>query len=457
MGHITGGVEDVNTGGTPSSPSSITGGSYTVNSDGRGTLTLTFQNGNSINFGIVLTSTSNGLMIDETSNSTQASTGSGNFILQQSPPFALSELTGNYVFDFVGFDGAQPNPNPESFIGDFTADGTAGTIPAGFFDDNDGGQLTSGGMNPGTISQDPLQPAAFSNFGRGIATVAGQNFVFYIINSGRIRFLSTNNGMLSGDAVLQSTPPAVFGGGFVFLVGGSSPNGGLTRVGRFTASGNTLGKMLMDVNDAANEVQFNNLSNGSISSYDATTGRGQFSFQDSNSQVYTFVFYASSQNGGVIQDVSPSGAANQARVVADGSINLQSGSPFASSNISGTYAMNWSGLVTAGGNISSTDEEDLLGQIKISSLSLSGTSDMFQFTSPTLTPHLDIGTAGSINLNGGDGTNGDMHRVGMDVNLSGTTPIHMVVYIANPQLAFFANRDNSGTPRIVTGILQVQQ
>jgi hypothetical protein len=119
--------------------------------------------------------------------------------------------------------------------------------------------------------------------------------------------------------------------------------------------------------------------------------------------------------------------------------------------------MNWSGLVTAGGNISSTDEEDLLGQVKISSLSLSGTSDMFQFTSPTLTPYLDIGTGGAVNLNGGDGTNGDMHPVDMDVNLSGITPIHMVVYIVNPQLAFFANRDNSGTPRIVAGVLQAQQ
>jgi hypothetical protein len=212
--------------------------------------------------------------------------------------------------------------------------------------------------------------------------------------------------------------------------------------------------MLIDVNDGANEVMFNNLSNGT-SSYDATTGRGQVSFQDSNGQVYSFVFYLSSPNGGVIQDVSPSGTANQARVVADGSINLQTGSPFTGSNISGTYAMNWSGLVTAGGNISSTDEEDLLGQVKISSLSLSGTSDIFQFTGLTL--HTDVGTAGAINFNGGDGTNSDNHRVDMDVNLSGVTPIHMVVYIVNPQLAFFANRDNSGTPRIVAGVLQTQQ
>jgi hypothetical protein len=33
----------------------------------------------------------------------------------------------------------------------------------------------------------------------------------------------------------------------------------------------------------------------------------------------------------------------------------------------------------------------------------------------------------------------------------------MVVYVVNSKLAFFANRDNSGTPRIVAGILKLQQ
>jgi hypothetical protein len=33
----------------------------------------------------------------------------------------------------------------------------------------------------------------------------------------------------------------------------------------------------------------------------------------------------------------------------------------------------------------------------------------------------------------------------------------MVVYIVNPQLALFANRDNSGAQRIVAGILKAQQ
>jgi hypothetical protein len=469
-GGITGGIYDVVTQGGASSTVSInSNSSYTVNADGRGTLTFNVASGGaptSINFGIVLTSTADGLIIDETTTSAQASTGSGNFILQSTAAFQLSTVSGSYVFDFTGFDGnvsSAGGPFPESLVGQFTVN-NGGQITTGFEDANDGFALANGSMAPGTLTADPVN---MSTSGRGTAVIEGQDYAFYIIDSTRVRLVSSNANtgnvgpMLSGDAVLQSntipTSLSAISGGFAFLVGGSDFNSnGLTRVGRFTASGSALSKMLMDVNDGSNETQFDHLSNGSISSYDAATGRGQFSFQDSNGQVYAFVFYLSSQSGGVLQDISPSGTQGQARVVADGSINLQSGSPFTSNNISGTYAMNWSGLVTANG---STDEEDVLGQVKISSLSLTGTSDIFQFTSNPLTPNLDIGTAGSINFNGGDGTGGDANhtRVDMNVNLSNITPIHMVVYIVNPQLAFFANRDNSDKPRNVAGILKIQQ
>lgn len=455
QGHITGGSEDVNKAGSPSAAMAITGGNYKINPDGRGTLTLDFG-GTSIDFGITLTSTSDGLMIDETTSSTQASTGSGNFILQQSTPFALTEFNGNYVFDFAGLDGAAPpNQNPESFIGQFTADATTGTIPTGIFDDNDGGQLVSGGMTPGTFSQDPLQQSGFTSFGRGIATIAGQNFVFYMVNGSRIRFLSTSNGMLSGDAVLQANIPSnlsAINGGFAFLVAGASGNGGLVRVGRFTVSNGAVSKILMDVNDAGTQTPFNTLSNPTIN-YDPTTGRGDLSFQSSAVTTFSFVFYLSSQSGGVIQEVSGPNATT-AVVVDDGSLLLQSGSPFTSSNITGPYALNWSGQVSSS---SAQDEEDFLGQAAVTNLSLSGTSDLFQFTSPTLTPNFDLGTGGQITLNGGNGTGDDGKRVNMDVNLSNTSSIHMVVYMVSPQLAFFMNRDNNGALRIVAGILKAQQ
>jgi hypothetical protein len=71
QGHITGGVEDVNAEGQVTNAVAITGGTYTVHADGRGFMNLIFGQ-TSIDFGIVLTSTSDGLLIDETANSAQA-------------------------------------------------------------------------------------------------------------------------------------------------------------------------------------------------------------------------------------------------------------------------------------------------------------------------------------------------------------------------------------------------
>ena len=460
MGHITEGVEDVNANGTVSTAIFFNNtSSYTINPDGRGTLTLNLTAAGvpaTINFGIVLTSgksgsvpASDGLMIDETSTTNQASTGSGNFVLQNTGAFQTTLLTGTYTFDFSGVDAGG---SPESIVGEFSA--SSGGITGGFEDANDNLAITSGGLTgTGSFIADPQNSSTLSSFGRGLATIAGETYAFYIVDpTSRVRLISIGTGttvppMLTGDAVLSNIPASV-SGGFAFLVAGSDSNGnGLTRVGRFTATGSALSNLLMDVNDNASETALSNLSNGTISSYDPATGRGALSFISGNT-TYAFVFYLSSSNSGVIQEQTV-GSNNIPVAVADGSILSQTGSPFTSSNISGGYAMNWSGIVTSNGN---QDEEDLVGQATATNLSLSGTSDIFQFTTTNFTPQFDVGTNGTITLNG-DGSGRDS----MTVNLSNTSAIHMVVYIVSPQLAFFENMDNNGAPRIVAGVLRAQQ
>ncbi len=432
IGNITGGVEDVNAAGTTSPALQITGGNYTVNADGRGTLTLQLAQA-SLNFGITLTSTSDGLMIDETSNTSQSSTGSGNFVKLDA------------------------NNNPESFIGEFTANN--GAVSPGFFDDNDNGTLSSGPF-VGTVAQDPLQPATLSNFGRGIALIANQNYVFYIVDSTRVRFISTNGGMLSGDAVAQSnnvpTNVSSINSSFAFIVAGSSGSGGVTRVGRFTANGATVTNVLQDTNDGGKFILTNSTTAASISLDAANPGRGTFTFTDPNftNAPSTYVFYLSSPAQGVIQETT----SNQGGVVivADGTIAAQTGSPFTSSNISGTYAVNWSGLsLQNGGGFALQDEEDLVGQITVSSLKLSGATDIFQFQSGV--PVFDLVTSGSISIAGDGTSSGSANRNTMSVKLvkSNTTTVNFVVYFVNPQLAFFAN--NQDPNRTVAGILKAQQ
>ncbi len=463
QGKISGGVEDVNAAGTTILALQISGGSYTVNADGRGTLNLNITaNGvtSSINFGIVLTSTNDGFLIDETSNNNQASTGSGNFVLQTGGPFTVSSVAGPYIFDFAGLDGNQTNfcPCPESFVGQF--DVNSGAISTGFFDDDDDFQLSSGAIT-GQFSEDGVNPGfAISTFGRGVVKITNQDFVFYIVDRTRVRFLSTDRGMLSGDAVAQSsnipTNVSSISSSFVFIVAGSSVSGGVTRVGRFTANGATVTNVLEDTNDSGRFIPTNSGTNASISLDPVVPGRGTLTFTDPNfpNAPSKYVFYLSSATQGVIQEQTTSN--NVVVNVADGSILAQTGNPFTSSNIAGTYALNWSGLsVQNGGGFAVQDEEDLLSQITVTSLNLNGAADIFQFQNGV--PVFDLVASGSISIAGDGTSSSSSNRNTMSVKLvkSNSTTVNFAVYFVNPQLAFFINNQN--VDRVVAGILKTQQ
>jgi hypothetical protein len=459
QGNIKGGVEDVNEASVGVTPAiTITGGNYTVNADGRGTLTLQLPQ-SSINFGITLTSSNDGLMIDETSTTAQSSTGSGNFIKQNSGSFALASISGPYVFDFSGFD---TTLSPESILGEFTASG--GPITSGVEDINDNGSFTTAAPVAGSLAADQLNLSTLAGFGRGVAQLNGSQYVFYIVDSSRIRLLSTSGGtMLSGDAVAQSnTAPAnvsSIASSFVFVVAGSSGNGGITRVGRFTANGAAVTSVLVDTNNSGQFIKTDTTNNASISLDAANPGRGTITFTDPHfaAAPFNFVFYLSSSTQGVIQETTVNTSNNNSAVdVADGTIAAQTSSPFTSGNVSGTYALNWSGLsLQNSGSFSVQDEEDLLSQVTVSSLSLSGAADIFQFQNGF--PVFDLVTSGSIAISG-DGTSSTAsNRNTMSVKLvkSNSTTVNFVVYFVSPQLAFFAN--NQDAHRTVAGVLKLQQ
>jgi hypothetical protein len=227
-----------------------------------------------------------------------------------------------------------------------------------------------------------------------------------------------------------------------------------------TANGTGLTNVVFDTNNAGSFTKSggtaSTISNAIVVMDAANPGRGVLTFTDSSSTLpFTFVFYVSSATSGVIQEDSQSSGV--AFDVADGSIAAQFGGPFSSTNITGTYALNWSGLSLQQGSAGIIDEEDLLAQTTVTGLALSGTSDIFQFTAGQ--PQTDLALGGSITFNGGDGTAGDGNRTNMSViyNRTSGSTVNSVVYFANPQLAFFANDNNQGTTRIVAGILKAQQ
>jgi hypothetical protein len=460
-GGISGGIEDVNSAGAFNGPFVISGGSYTVAADGRGTLTLNVSSNGSANtlqFGITLTSTGGGLMIDETSSATQASTGSGNFIIQNAALCStpVTAPAGPYVFDFSGLDA---NGAALSLVGEITAN--AGVLNPGFADLNDGGVLSNGSIN-GALATDGLNPAGPTVCGRGLATISGQNYIFYVVDAARLRFLSSSgNVMINGDAVLQNNLPANLSGAFAFVVAGSdnaTKFGPLTRLGRFTVSGTTLTNVLVDTNDAGTLTPTNSGVN-TIVTFDLVTnpGRGTVTFKDPNlSSAFSYVFYMSSATRGVIQETTSK--AGIALAIADGSIAAQTGGPFSSTNISGTYAINWSGLsVQNGGGFAVADEEDLVGQATVTSLALKGAADIFQFQNVN-GPQVDNAVSGTITISG-DGTGGDgktaRNKLTVTLTKGSSANVDFVVYFVSPQLAFITS--NGQANRIVAGILQAQQ
>ena len=95
-GNITGGLEDVNvTGATETFPFSSS--TYSVQANGRGTLTLTNSTGSLI-FSITMLSPIQGLIAQTDLNAT----ASGTFAIQDPNTFNTAGLSGNYVFDFSG-------------------------------------------------------------------------------------------------------------------------------------------------------------------------------------------------------------------------------------------------------------------------------------------------------------------------------------------------------------------
>jgi hypothetical protein len=366
-GKITSALEDVNDEGTAIQTVSFTGGNYSIDASGHGTMQLMQGTTVGLQFSIVLSATSQGLLIQTDLNATS----SGNFTLASATTpaaFSLSQISGPYVFDVSGVRSLTTGDVGFSMIGQLKTNGTS--VSGGLLDGNDGASGPSGPVviNSGTSYQ--LDPANGNgtNFGRGtISFTAGTrtfNFVFYIVDANRFKLLETDAGLVTaGDAILQQTVPTQssgFTGSFALLVGGSDVNGPLAEVGRFTADGSqNLTNVFADLNEAGvlpNTISTPTLATYQIDTTNAGSGRGTMTFTTtvSNLGQFNFVYYLISTSQGFIQDTSTG-------VVADGSFESQSGSPFTASSVAGNYAVGWTG-VNLGSSNNVVFEEDFLGQ-----------------------------------------------------------------------------------------------
>jgi len=365
QGRITGGLEDVNTCAGVGTLQ-FTSGSYSITADGRGTLHLTNSTGTT-NYSITLSSTTRGFIAQTDVNST----ASGSFQRQNTAAFSNPAIAGGYVFDFAGVDYSPSPPVPASIIGRFSADGGGG-ISNGLFDANiDGAPSNQQAFPPGAFYQVDTNGDG-TTYGRGTANIAGHDFAFYIVDATRLRLVSIHPlEAFSGDAFAQQSPPftiASLNSSFAFLLGGSSPSGGIATAGRFTADGaGNITNVALDENDSGNITL---LPTGTVTgSYtvDANQlGGGTVTWTDTTVGTFTFIFYLISPTQAVFQE-----AETGTGITSDGTLLAQTAGPITPASLAGDFAFAWNGVIS--------DEVDFVGQLNLTSASGNNASGIMDF------------------------------------------------------------------------------
>ena len=434
-GNITAGIEDVNDGGTVNLSGSATPvvfdaapqSTYTVLSNGRGTLTLHDASG-ALKFSITLSSSSAGLIVETDGNAT----ASGSFRLQT----ITTTFSPAYAFDFSGVDGSGAGL---SLVGEFTTNTTTNVL-GGMYDENDGGSLApSTPISPTAITSD----SANSAFGRGQTIINGRTFEFYVVDGSNLAVLEEDpSGLTSGFATAQDAVPtqtSAIVGSFVFDVGGSatsnSVTGPLARAGRFDANGGTITNLFLDENFSASPSTFpgaGGFSNVTFTIDSAGSGRGTLGFTDvASGDVFSYVFYLTSANGGFIQDTSSA-------VVADGSLFPQSGT-FTATSLAGNYIANWSGV-----NAKNAFEEDFNAQFALSSSPSNNITGVVDYTeladnnNPIVT---NAGVAGTFTLTG-SGTGGGTMANTVSLQAGGQTFNFHAYLISNNSILLIGTDSN---------------
>jgi hypothetical protein len=329
-GQLTAGQEDVNNFVQPSTSVPLTG-SYQVNSDNRGTLTLNSMLGTHT-YKFALNALGNkGRFISFDQSDVR---GSGVIELQDPAAFDPSALANGYVLGLSGEDafGARVGA-----LGLVFPDG-AGFIAGSTLDVNDGGSVATTYVSfAGVYNVDAT--------GRGTATLlipglgnGTFDFAFYVVSANEFLMISIdplnqNSLLFGGPAKIQNgapfAPSSFNGGAIVSMIGmdGSSPQ---ALAGRFNFDGDAGISLNFDENDGG-KVTVAGLMTGA---YDLElNGRGTLNLDNpANGGSTIWYMYATGPNQGFIMDAS-TGAASIGEITAETTVP-----PFMNSDILGTYS-----------------------------------------------------------------------------------------------------------------------
>jgi hypothetical protein len=464
-GNITAATEDIiNTGATGGGRTVFAaGGTYSIQSNGRGIITLIQNSSSGLGLSIAMDSSGGGVMIQTDYNGVVSATSSGSFSLQNPADFSTAGISNDYVFGVSGVEGTMGAPL--AMMGQITADG-AGTVQSGVIDINNG---AASAPDPpaaipagGSYGAESANQADLATFGRGAISFNSFTFVFYIVDHTHFLLLEedASNNTTFGDAFQQSAAiPAQISnftpGSFAFLVGGSSVIGSMAadaRVGRFTTDGGgNLSNVFLDENYGGSNNSVSNNVSAATYSIDTSAvaqgrGRGTFTFTQSSFATFDFVFYLISPTQAVVLDESTG-------LISSGLMAAQA-SNISTSTLASNYVFNWSGVfLPSSGNVGS--QEDFVGQYsQNSSGSISGAVDFMEpgTTSSHGPLFLNSAVSGSLILNSDPTTRNDYD---ITISTSGVSPgtINFKAYIANSNTIFLLS---VGSNQVLAGTVVPQ-
>jgi hypothetical protein len=418
----------------------ISGGTYAIGGDGRGTATIQTAKCGAFNWSFVMTSATNALIIEFNASTTGSFiTGSGT-IDQQT---ITSVPNGNYVFNVAGDDGN----GPVAIAGSFTGAG-GGNIGPGIWDYNEAGLMLTGTAGDTTLTG--LYTAVDGN-GQGQITLTSSaletslTYYFYVVDSTHLKIVEFDTvAATAGDVFTAAATPALASSNYAFTVAGQSvvyPEFSVGGVFTADSASNTLtgGKQDFENTIANNTNQTLGSAPYAITT-DGSLARGTLTLNGPNA--FRFVFYVAAN--GSIQLVENANV--DMNFVSSGAAYPQS----ATALTGGSYGINLTGLdlSTEGG------EEDVSGQLSSSSggavsvgtLDINNASNIVDglFPGIALLSSSTLGTQSAI----GYGNNANLVP-----NLPHTDAFGLSVYVIDGQTALIQENDRT---RIAIGTLKLQ-
>lgn len=413
-GHVTGGLQDalnLNT-GAPASVVSISSGSYTVQSNGSGTITLNGSDGSVLQLILVLQSNTAGFLAETDFNAII----SGTFNLQTSSDFSNAALAHPYVFALSGVSFLNSTAAPIAMIGQTVLNGS-GAITGGVMDTNDGHSTAPSGATPVSASTYSIDTNGNgANFGRGMMSFNGRTYAFYIVDATRYELLEEDSmGGSSGEVLQQSstipTQDSAFKGGFVYFIGSGvsflGSKGQVARVARFSADGSgDIGAISLDDNNDGIYTHVSQGGNISAATYTIDTtyagsGRGTFTFHASGPGTFINTFYMISPSQGVVSE-------NSRGIIGTGPLYSQNTASFSLSSLAGTYVSLWTGEQLSYITAVPFQENFLVHHTLAStnSANISGVSNYVELGIAAKNFYTNVGIGGTLTINNqGTGNN----------------------------------------------------